>query len=442
MLQSHLLNGRIVSTFGLRRDERSNRQRGTPLFVSTPDGIVLDYASTHTLNPSDWVRASGPTKTAGVVVKPTPWLNLHYNKSDSFQPSGVAVGLHLQPLPDPTGSGTDYGFSLNFFGGKVVLRATRYKTVQIDTRNGSMRTIAQRVRNLDFDSPNGNSVFNLMTLSRRWEETRLGRPITDAEAAQVAARVTQLDIDYFTRPETRGEQNELVSETQDVTAKGTEIELHFNPTNFWTNKLNFTEQKSIDAKLAPGAGQWIAERLPVWQSIIDPEIGRPWFTERYNNANSASQYLAANVTSQLDIATATLGKSRPQIRKYRVNYSTNYRLAGVTDNALLKKFSVGGAVRWEDKGAIGYYGVQSLPAIITALDPARPVYDKARTYFDAFLTYRTKLTPGINATFQLNARNLQESGRLQAISALPDGTANGYRIVDPRQFILTASFDI
>ena len=35
-----------------------------------------------------------------------------------------------------------------------------------------------------------------------------------------------------------------------------------------------------------------------------------------------------------------------------------------------------------------------------------------------------------------------ENGRLQAISAFPDGSPNGYRIVDPRQFILTATFDL
>ena len=39
-------------------------------------------------------------------------------------------------------------------------------------------------------------------------------------------------------------------------------------------------------------------------------------------------------------------------------------------------------------------------------------------------------------------RNHQEKGRLQAIGAFPDGTLNAYRIVDPRQFILTASFDL
>ena len=183
--------------------------------------------------------------------------------------------------------------------------------------------------------------------------------------------------------------------------------------------------------------------MPVWQSIIDPDIGRPWFTERYGGTTSAAQFFASSVAAPLAVATANQGKSRPQIRKYRANLSTSYRLAGLSDNALLKRFSVGGALRWEDKGAIGYYGVQQLPAVITELDPSRPIYDKARVYADTFVAYRTRLfSDKIGATFQLNVRNLQEGGRLQAISAFPDGTPNGYRIVDPRQFILTATFDL
>ena len=108
-----------------------------------------------------------------------------------------------------------------------------------------------------------------------------------------------------------------------------------------------------------------------------------------------------------------------------------------------KRFNVGGGLRWEDKGAIGYYGVQELPAIITELDPNRPVWSKANLYVDAFIGYRMRLfRDKVATTVQLNARNLQEGGRLQAINALPDGTPNAYRIVDPRQFILTVTFDL
>ena len=49
------------------------------------------------------------------------------------------------------------------------------------------------------------------------------------------------------------------------------------------------------------------------------------------------------------------------------------------------------ALRWEDKGGIGFYGVQQYPAPITDLDPNRPIYDGSHAYFDAFLSYRTKL---------------------------------------------------
>ncbi len=446
VIQSHLLGGRVVTTFGLRKDQRDQRQRGDTIFQATPEGVVLDYDSTFDLHPSDWVHASGKTKTAGIVVKPTRWLNFHYNQSDSFQPQGYAVGLYLNALPDPTGHGKDYGFSLNLFGGKLVLRANKYDTTQIDSRNGSARIIAQRVRNLDFDSPNGNQFFNLTTRAASWITSAAqaqGRTLSADELNRQVADLTKIDVAYFTRPETRGEQNELVAETQDVTAKGLELEVHWNPTPFWTTKFNVTEQESIDAKLAPAVSRWIQERLPIWQSIIDPELNRPWWTERYNGTNSASQFFATSVKTPFDVAVANEGKSRPQIRKYRVNLSTSYRLAGLgLDREWLKRFTLGGAVRWEDKGAIGYHGVEQLPALITTLDPRRPIYDKARAYFDAFATYRLKVSNKISTSVQLNVRNLQENGRLQPISAYPDGTPNAYRIVDPRQFILSATFDL
>jgi hypothetical protein len=42
----------------------------------------------------------------------------------------------------------------------------------------------------------------------------------------------------------------------------------------------------------------------------------------------------------------------------------------------------------------------------------------------------------------LNVRNLTEDGRRPRINAYPAGTASAFRIVDPRQFIVSASFDL
>ena len=68
--------------------------------------------------------------------------------------------------------------------------------------------------------------------------------------------------------------------------------------------------------------------------------------------------------------------------------------------------------------------------------------EAARAYVDLFTSYRFKVWGRANATLQLNVRNVQENGRLQPVSAFPDGTPNAFRIVDPRQFILSATFDL
>jgi hypothetical protein len=86
--------------------------------------------------------------------------------------------------------------------------------------------------------------------------------------------------------------------------------------------------------------------------------------------------------------------------------------------------------------------VEQFPAIITALDPNRPIDDKANLYIDAFINYRTRLFSAmVAASFQLNARNITEDGRLQRINAYPDGSPRAFQIVDRRPFIFRASFD-
>jgi len=42
----------------------------------------------------------------------------------------------------------------------------------------------------------------------------------------------------------------------------------------------------------------------------------------------------------------------------------------------------------------------------------------------------------------LNIRNATESGHLQGVAINPDGKFYSYRIIDPRQFIFTTTFDL
>jgi aromatic ring-cleaving dioxygenase len=78
------------------------------------------------------------------------------------------------------------------------------------------------------------------------------------------------------------------------------------------------------------------------------------------------------------------------------------------------------------------------------LDPNRPIYDKAHAYFDGFVTYNMKLfRDKIHARFQLNVRNIQESrAHLQPIGAYPNGVAHTFRIIDPRTYLFTTTFEL
>ncbi|MBD5780924.1 hypothetical protein IEN85_15600 [Pelagicoccus sp. NFK12] len=172
----------------------------------------------------------------------------------------------------------------------------------------------------------------------------------------------------------------------------------------------------------------------------------------YHNDQTPEARFISNVDSPLSVFRALVGRPRPQIRKYSAKFNTKYNLAGISEGSFLKHTSVGASVRWIDKANIGFYGMGydpnkdlTLPENkITTLDTNRPIYSPAETFVDLFVTYKTKLFDDkVAATFQLNVKNAFENGGgLQATQAYLDGTVATYRIIDPRQFILSASFDM
>lgn len=430
MLQSFLWRDRIVTTVGVRKDQNYNRS----------------------LN-SNWSFNQGRTTTVGAVWKALPWLALHGNKSDSFIPSSLAQDLNARLVPDPRGEGKDYGFSLAAFNGKLNIRVNQYTTRQLNSRNGTSSGIASTLVKLDIDDRAAARGFGLTLRAPTWiRNSFLKRGITPT-AAQIDARLAEIMqmsteqrqmLERINAGGANGLSQIPLAEPSTLTARGREIEVNFNPTNNLTTKLNLTEQVTIDGRLAANIDAYIATRMGIWQNIIDEDTGRPWFTTIYGTGgSSASSYFTGIVQPRIPIAKATENKSRPQIRKYRINLLQSVRLAALTDQRVVKRITVGGAARWEDRGAIGYYGIEKLPAMVTALDPNRPVWDRAHLYLDAFATYRTKIwSDKIGLTVQLNVRNLTENGRLQPVAAFPDGTPSALRIVEPRQFILTATFDL
>lgn len=485
VLQSTFLNDRLVTTFGLRQDKVFSHN--APFATLTPDLLAYDHAASDQWLPG-WRLAQGRTKTASFVVRPlrdlrflnaqlnrgsgvsrflaeaVSSLSLTYNKSDNFIPQGPAVDLFLRPLPNQTGQTRDLGLWMTMLEGRLSVRYNHFKTDQINIRNGDIATIAQRV--LRADGLNAADAWNLQDRSTEWI-TQLNPSFTPAQVKSAVAQTMGLPeatIDALEANIAAG----TLSATQDYVSKGHELEINLNASRAWTVSASVTQTEAINQNAGSTIEDWIGLRMPVWTKIEDPRftpaspggaglpvgatghllwrniLGSAFTANGYNATNSAATNYTTFVEGPLAVYRQLEGRPRPQIRKYAAKFNTRYQLSGLTEHRILKKMNVGGSLRWQDKGAIGFYGVQSLPASITALNPNRPVYTPAETYVDLFVGYTTRMfSDRVRARFQLNVKNVQENGGgLQATQAFPDGTPLAYRIIDPRQFILTASFEL
>jgi outer membrane receptor protein involved in Fe transport len=451
--QHQLFDGRLVGTFGLR-DDRSYTKFGNAPQLIGPDGMSFDYPTLDHWAAGDYRLSRGRTKTAGFVFRPfrdfrsgpesrtglvgelLRGVSLTFNRSDNFIPAAPAQDLFLRPLPNPTGTGRDYGAWINLFNERLVVRVNRYENKQLNSRLGDANTIAERVTRLDVRNADPWQLEDQATAWVTATNPTWTQPQIRAEVARQIGMSQELQ-NVLEAP------NPPLAATNDIVAKGTEIEINLNPSRYWTVAGSFTETRSINTRVSRTVDEYVAQRMPIWTTIRDQRDGQLWWTKNYGGVQTAAQNYAVNVETPYLIIKELEGKPRPQIRRYAARFSTHYQLAGITEHPQLKRVKIGGAVRWEDKAAIGFYGRQQLPATITALDSSRPIWDRSRAYFDAFASYRLRLwADRIGATVQLNVRNLQEGGRLQPIGAFPDGTPYAFRIVDPRQFIVQLSLEL
>lgn len=482
--QGFLLDDRVIPTLGFRRDKiRSVNSPTLPLLASG----YLDESALDNF-PDTWVENSGPTKTKGIVVVPfRGWgpidrradsgnrvldalrsTRLFYNKSDSFQPQGVAYNLFGEALPNTTSLSEEFGASISFWDGKVELRGRHYDQTIQNARNGTTAVIGTRPIRLDFDATGADSVLgdieggdnfiDLEDSAYRWF-TQLNPGLTGpalADRIYSYIGISQAHVDSI--------KNRTLADINNVQSKGNEFELYLNPNPYWTLKGTFTEQVAIDATVSPNIQRYIDERLPIWTTLRVPtdllpdgsqlpNAGRLWWevgggltiiAPGAEVNNSPRSFYVGAVDAPYKLAVTQAGKPRPQTRKYSYNITTNYRLAGLnSDIKWLKNLSVGGTYRWSDKAIVGFYGATpDADGVIRQLDGTKPIYDKARDSVDAMVSYNFKMWDNrISGRLQLNVRNIFESGRLQAVSYNPDGQAWNFRIIDPRQFILSSTFD-
>lgn len=443
-LQSYFLNERIVTTYGFRLDRQRTRQS---------NGIAFDAAAGRITNSAlsiwnPWTNQSGDTKTFGIVAKPTRWLNVFYNRSDSFAPAPSLQTLFGDPLPNPSGTGKDYGLSFTALDEKLSLKINRYQANDLNSRGNEAGTIGQRTLRMEGRVNNGtNFGFALRPWAENLARSRFARQgITSPNAAQVltaTAAIMGMPESWLAR---LGDNITGLSTDglTDVTSRGYEIEATYNPTRNWRIKFNVAQQQAIDSNIAPDELNYWTARLPVWTTLKD-DNGQLWWTSiattnLSGTVNNAKDFYLTQLLAPYALAVANQGKPRSQVREWRWNALTNYTFS----EGKLKGLGVGGAVRWQDQAAIGFLGAApESDGIVRSLDANKPVYDRARFAVDLSASYGFRLFKDrVRAKVQLNVRDVLENGRLQKVAINPDGSTYAYRIIDPRRFILSTSFDL
>ena len=240
----------------------------------------------------------------------------------------------------------------------------------------------------------------------------------------------------------------------DLVSRGVEFELTANPTSNWRVTLNAARVKAVRSNILPDWEAFIEQNRDLWFDGYDNNPGGPsqlnyWTidgfadlrhwggTTTYSSVQDTfGGRMLQNVYGPYANAIAGEGLSVSELRKWRVNFVTNYTFS----SGFLKNVNIGGAVRWQDKTAIGYYPQYNADAGIWVTNVGSPIHGSSETNYDAWMGYRRKLNERITWEIQLNVRDLFASDDLIPIQSNPDGTVAQVRIPAETTWSLTNTF--
>lgn len=411
--QGFFLDDRLVGTFGYRHD-RNKRTQSTSTSIDPATGLLkVD----DTFGPATVV--SGDTQTYGIVAHPLKLedtgglvgISFHYNDSENFVPASGDVDIFGRTIGPPSGSGEDYGFSLELFEGKLNIKVNKFKITSANAR-----------------TPNNGA-----DIASQWELQWFDQVVIPALAPLYG--LTHGPADFFS---TVPWGDNRIEATASQVSKGTEVELTYNPTPNWRIMANVSRQKAAQSNIAPALQEWVETVLPTWQSQpwwngpIGIDLG--WgFTgniqQYFNNFNSAN--ILATFKS-------VEGQPSSQLRKWHANFVNNYTFG----DGPLKGWNLGAAARYQSSASIGFPAINDDQGRLIGLDVANAFRDGSDYNYDAWVGYTRKIfRDRINWNLQLNVRDITENKGLKPILVNSDGTPSQFRIKFGPTWTLTSTFE-
>ncbi len=457
--QSHFLNDHIVVNLGWRQDEISQRLRVNDAPVI--DGIT--NVDPENFNLDDTVPDVQKRDTFGYgfvgnlprnLVRVPDWFDMavHYNKSENFVPEAGLQSFVGEPLPPPTGESEDYGFSLFLFDSKIVARVNRFVGRQANNNAGLSSnvnsSIATLLRNYGLLSshimemdPQGNRQIDPDVLA----ESNIPRSNALLERAYDAKGWIEANLDprifdmYNFEIDDEGTFNlqwagSNTTDLQDITARGTELEIVANPMPNWRIAVNIARYETTLDNVGPRLSQFIDEvSIPYINAFGDLDYAQ---ATRMDVQTSIREEVNEDVFEFFAVK-ASEGMATPEQRKWSGSFVTNYTFR----SGPLQGFAVGGAVRWQDRYAYGY-PLDEIGGIIVP-DVANPYMSATQTNVDLNFRYRRNIMGNrVTMITQLNIKNINnwKSDKVSIIRVQPDGSPARARIDPPREIFLTTTF--
>ena len=466
-VQSRFLDGHLVSLLGWRTDEATSFERLTAEQINDLTGSTSPYLDDGNFKPENYILQDTPssveegdTFTGSVVAHvPGEWteslplaprFSFHWGESENFSPAGLRRDVFLNVLSPPTGETSEYGFSVEL-AKKHFIRFNWFETASAGANSGLNAALvsnrqAYRLERMVAEPQNTGWTFaeNKAAMTAGLDGVD---PIpninsyAELESAIIGLLPAELQSQYNYRVVNQNGNYTVESQsfggqvaTASVLAKGFEIDLVSNPTPNWRISVNVGKQETVQSDSAPLASQLANTVLSNIESTglrdlrVSPTFGA--------NETVFGEYNRL-VLVPLNGVLAKDGTTSIEQRKWRANFVTNYRFSR---DSFLKGFSVGGAIRWQDKVGIGYGQLYTDEAGIVP-DLNNPFFAPSSWNGDVWTSYERKLSERINWRIQLNVRNLIGEDNDIPVRANPDGSIAVIRIPNERTWFITNTFE-
>jgi outer membrane receptor protein involved in Fe transport len=458
LLQSYWLQEHLITLVGWRRDEDFFAQE-TIGFVRNP-ADSNDPGKAHYGFDDFSFPSTPPANVAGEIMTYSAvarWpqkliklpkgtdFSVFFNQSSNFTPSGGRVNAFAEPLASPKGKTREYGFNLSLLQDKLNLRVNWFETdVTGQSLRPSVYTIAVNngvLQLADFWGEEGN-VNPQLVASRNADIELLFSPLPSNFRSLYGWGITGTAPNLSANGRIALDGS---TDTTDFTAKGTEFEIVYNPTRSWRILANVAKQETIQSNSLPFLKRFVALMTPVWNQLRDrPRNDYPvgWKPgDPLTGVELVGGWLDTNVLVPLATALATEGSASAEQRKWRANLITSYTFGrGGMFGDKLKGWTIGGAIRWQDKLGIGYPTTRNADQSVT-LDIAHPFYAPDETNVDAFVSYERPIWKNrIKWKIQLNARNLIADDSVIPIGVQPWGEYSTVRLPPEKRWYLTNTF--